>query len=393
MQTDAFFASMTLPQLLLAVISSSLTHVLVPLFAGERGEQLRHDIWAFFILVGSLFFLIAILLSVTAQWWIPATLPGFNDATKKLTIELTRIQLVVMVFSAASSVQWASYYARQRFVFAEFTSILAGLAALALLAWALPRYGILSAAWLAVTRYALQAFSLLPGMGRIIKPDLSRPALKTGWNRMKPILLGSAYYKTDPFVDRYLLSFSAGGNLSLYYFAQQLLGTANQILNKAICAPAVPVLSSFYKNRRPVEFQQLYYRKMAQLFIIGLFGLLLLLAVGVDMLDLLVGRGSVTRENVSQLHWILIYLSGVFLGGSVGQLISSSFYAIGDTRTIVKLSAVTYTIYIPTKVVAYYTYGISGLAIVTSMLYIADCLIMIYIAHKKKIWRATVSLV
>ena len=34
METDAFFAGMTLPQLVLAVISGSLMHVLVPLTSG-----------------------------------------------------------------------------------------------------------------------------------------------------------------------------------------------------------------------------------------------------------------------------------------------------------------------------------------------------------------------
>ena len=39
-ETDALFAGMTLPQLVLTVISGSLMHVLVPLLAGEDQDRL-----------------------------------------------------------------------------------------------------------------------------------------------------------------------------------------------------------------------------------------------------------------------------------------------------------------------------------------------------------------
>ena len=154
-ETDALFAGMTLPQLVLAVISGSLMHVLVPLLAGEEKEQLRHDAWGFLVLVGAMFGSLAIILYATAPWWIPATLPGFNVAAQTLTVDLTRIQLIGMVFAAINGVQWAAYHARQQFVWAEFTPILASAFALGLLVVALPRYGVTAAAWISTMRMGL----------------------------------------------------------------------------------------------------------------------------------------------------------------------------------------------------------------------------------------------
>src|SRR3972149_11623336 len=115
METDALFAGMTVPQLVLAVVSGSLAHVLVPLLAGEDADRFRHDAWGFFILVGVFFAAIAVLLYILAPWWVILTVPGFSDAGKDLTIQLTRIQLAGMGFTALSGVQWAAYHARQRF--------------------------------------------------------------------------------------------------------------------------------------------------------------------------------------------------------------------------------------------------------------------------------------
>lgn len=71
-ESDALFAGMTIPQLVLAVISGSLMHVLVPILAGESEDRLRHDAWGLLVLVGGLFGLLATALYAAAPWWISA---------------------------------------------------------------------------------------------------------------------------------------------------------------------------------------------------------------------------------------------------------------------------------------------------------------------------------
>ncbi|MEJ7619098.1 MAG: hypothetical protein WKF30_19475 [Pyrinomonadaceae bacterium] len=49
LETDALFAGMAIPQLILSVASSSLTHVLVPLLATTENETaFRRSGWDFF---------------------------------------------------------------------------------------------------------------------------------------------------------------------------------------------------------------------------------------------------------------------------------------------------------------------------------------------------------
>ena len=384
-ETDALFAGMTLPQLVLAVISGSLMHVLVPLLAGEDEDRLRHDAWGFFVLVGGLFGVLATILYLTAPWWIPLTVPGFDAAAKALTVELTRIQLIGMVFAAVNGVQWAAYHAKQQFVWAEFTPILVSAFALLLLIWALPRYGVVAAAWISTLRLGLQTLLLAPGMGRPVWPDLKSPAISAAWQRIKPLLLGTAYYKTDPLVDRFLLSTAGSGSLSLYYLAQQIYGAVNQVINKAIAAPLVPLLSKLHKAGDAEGFQQAYRRKLMQVGAISLVSLLLLGLFGQAMLVLLVGHGNVSIDNVKELWWILIWLGGMFVGGVAGQICSNSFYACGDTITPTRMSMLTYTAYIPCKVAAFYIWGVVGLATATSIYYMTNLSLQVYLLEKKQV--------
>lgn len=378
-ETDALFAGMTLPQLVLAVISGSLMHVLVPLLAGENEECLRHDAWAFLALIGGLFSLLAFLLYLLAPCWVPLTVPGFDAAGLALTVELTRIQLIGMVFAAVNGVQWAAYHARQKFVWAEFTPSLAGALALLLLVWALPRFGVVAAAWISTLRMGLQTLLLAPGMGRPLFPDLKSVAIRQAWQRIKPLLIGTAYYKTDPLVDRFLLSTANSGSLSLYYLAQQIYGAVTQAMNKAIAAPLVPMLSKLHKAGDRNGFRRVYYRKLWEVGAISIAALMILALFGQIILDLLVGRGNVTAHNVAELWWIMIWLGGMFVGGAMGQISSSSFYASADTTTPTRIGIYTYTFYIPAKFSMFHYFGVFGLALATS----AFLLINLFLQHQQ----------
>jgi putative peptidoglycan lipid II flippase len=366
-ETDALFAGMTLPQLVLVVISGSLMHVLVPILAGEDEDSLRHDAWGSLVLIGSLFGLLASVLYATAPWWIPITVPGFSNAGKDLTVELTRIQLIGMVFTAMNGVQWAAYHARQQFFWAEFTPILSGLLGLLLLIWALPKYGVIAAAWISTLCIGLQTLLLVPGMGAPVRPNLRSLAIQQAWQRIKPLLLGTAYYKTDPLVDRFLLSTVSSGSLSLYYLAQQIYGAVSQVLNKSIVAPLVPVLSKLYKVEDILGFRRAYHQKLWQVSAIGIVGLLILGVFGQGVLNLLIGNGNVSASNIENLWWIMIWLGGMFIGGVVGQVSSAAFYALGDTLTPTRIGIYSYTFYIPAKLVLFNFFGVTGLALSTSL--------------------------
>lgn len=382
-ETDALFAGMTLPQLVLVIISSSLMHVLVPLLAGENKDTLRHDAWAFLVLIGGLFGVIAGILYVSAPWWIPLTVPGFSVAGQSLTVELTRIQLIGMLFSAINGVQWAAYHARQQFIRAEVTPVLSSIMGLILLMWALPRYGVVAAAWISTLRMGMQTLLLAPGMGRPVWPDFKAPAVSKAWHRIKPLLIGTAYYKTDPLIDRFMLSSAATGSLSLYYLAQQIYGAVTQILNKSISAPLVPRLSKLYKAGDREGCYKAYQRKLIQVSVLTIVGLLVVVFLGQFLLNLLVGHGSFSSRNVTRLWWIMLWLGGVFLGGAVGQIASNAFYAIGETKIPTRMSIITYSAYIPCKIMSFCLWGVVGLAVLTSMYYITNLSLLIYFFPKR----------
>lgn len=366
-ETDALFASMALPTLILSVVSTSLTHVLVPLLATENEITFRQDAWGFFLGVSALFTMLALALFATAPYWVPWLVPGFSQPAQLLTVSLTRIQLVSMIFTASVSVLWSVYHARKQFIWVELSAVLSNLIALALIVKLLAIYGIAAAAFIIVLRTLLQMVWLLPGLGRWQWPQWNSTAMREAWRRLRPLLVGTSYYRTDPLVDRFLASMAPAGGLSLLYIGQQIYGVANIVAEKAIAAPMVPQLAiEAAANRWPV-FRRIYQKRLLIIGGLTAVGYAIFLIAGERILDLLIGHGGVTRDNVHVLWLIMVALVGFFIGGAMGQITSTTFYAMGDTRTPTRMSIVTYTLYVPAKVIGFMHYGLMGLAVVTSV--------------------------
>lgn len=381
--TDALFAGMTIPQLVLVVISDSLMHVLVPMLAGEDMERFRHDAWGFFLLAGAAFSAFALLLYMTAPWWVSLIVPGFTKAGQDLTVDLTRIQLAGMVFTALSGVQWAVYHARQQFVWPELSPFLGGGLAFLLLIWALPRYGVVAAAWISTLRSALQTVLMMPAMGAFVRPDFRSPAMQDIWRRIRPLLIGNIYYKTDPLVDRFLLSMSGAGTLSLYYLGQQFFGAGSAVLNRAMVSPLVPQLSILYKSGQKNIFMSVYRKSLFQNLIITSLIIASIIVIGQPLLKFMIGWGAFRVTDVSLLWLVMLGMSGVFIGGSAGQITTSVFYAAGNTRTPTRLSMISYSFFIPVKIASFFTWGVMGIAIATSVYYLFNLAIQALILSKE----------
>jgi peptidoglycan biosynthesis protein MviN/MurJ (putative lipid II flippase) len=382
METDAFFTSGALPQLIFLVASFSLTQVIVPLLATEDEQTFRRDAWGFFLGVTGFFGLLAAVLFVLAGLWVPLLVPGFSDQAKQLTINLSRIQLLGMVGNASVAVLWSVYYARQKFIWAELSSVLANVLSLLFLFWSLPLYGIVAAAWASVLNLGLKLAFLMPMLGRWQWPRWDSYAMQEAWRRVKPFLWGQAYSRSDPLIDRFLTSMTIAGNLSLLYIGQQVYSALNLIITKAISAPTVPRLALAAKSGQWIRFRRLYRQRLLWMTGLGVAACVILLLFGEPLLHLMIGHGGITAGNVKMLWWIMLGLIGLLLGGTAGQVTATAFYAMGDTKTPTMLFVWTFTIYVPVKVLVFIHYGILGLAIITSVHLVINFLLQLLILER-----------
>lgn len=376
--TDALFAALTLPQLFSTVIASALTQVLVPLLAGESEVDARRTAWSYVALFGPLFAGAAAVLAVSAAWWVPLLVDGFDAAAKAQTIALTQVSVMGIVFTGTIAVQQASAFARGHYIWPDIAQALANLLALALLWLLLPVYGVIAAAWITLGRLVLQCLLMINALGRFERPDFADPALAAGWKRMKPLVLGAFYYKLDPVIDRFLLSALAPGSLSLFTLAQQLHGAASQVVTKALATPAQTRMAALAKRGEDREFARVLKRGFIITSAFCAACIAALALIGEPVLTMLLAYGRFDAGHTHQLWLILLLASGVFILGASSSLLAGAFYARRDTRTPTLLGSVSFTISMAVKLFMFRYMGIFGLALAVSFQYVLSAVLMAF---------------
>jgi putative peptidoglycan lipid II flippase len=373
--TDAFFAATIVPNVLVSIVTGSLTQALVPLLAGEDPGRQRADVWTLAIVVLGTFLPLSALLLATAYWWIPVLQPGFDQPSSLLALQVVKVSLISMIFTAFCGVQTALYSARGLFVRVELSTLAANGVALVSLVLLLPLYGVVGAAFANMIRAALQSVLLIPQLGRPVAPDLKSGTVKQVWGRIKPLMVGAGYYKLEPVLDRFLLSLAPAGVLSLYLMGQQIFAAGSQILQKTIAAPLITQLTKSSKQFDLTTFSKLYRKNLLTVVVLSLAGLTLLVVCGQQLLDLVIGHRQIDAEDVSTLWGIMLLLAGSFLGAAAGHISTAAFYATGDTRTPARIGIWTFTLYVPLKIFMFHQYGFAGLAVGASLFVLCNFLL------------------
>lgn len=364
-QTDAFFASATLPQLVASIVNSSLMHVLVPFFAGEDPATVRRDAYSLVVLVLIVCGAVCAILYITASWWVPVTVIGFTDAGKALTVELARIQLIGMLFALMGAVLFAACHGQQQFLRAELSPMIATSVAFAAVIFVFPRYGVVGAAWIVVARSAMMILFLLPVLGKPVAPQFAR--VRMVWRKVKPLLLSASYYKGDQLVDRFFSSMGSAGQLSVFYFAYQVFLAGALVIGKAVAAPIVPRLAMYAKAAEWEAFHALCRKRLEIIICIAVLAWICTLGATQPFLEL-VGQfkdmNDIQEELLLQLMGLL---PGVLIGGLAGLVLAESFFAMGDSRTPAIALAAFFTLGIGFKAAGFALAGVEGLAAGTTL--------------------------
>jgi putative peptidoglycan lipid II flippase len=379
--TDALFVSAVIPQVVIGVVTTSLTSVLTPeLSTVTTRVEFRTKAWTFghivFVVAGGL----TALLYGSAPVWVPWLAPGFETEQQIFVLHLVRIQLLGAFVTMLLAVTWSAAYARGRFVWVETSGALAGALGLVVAWLTVTPYGVAAVAWALVLRSVLHVVLLLPSLGPYILPTRCAVGADV-WRRLLPLIGGAVYYKADPVLERMLASFALAGHLSLFHLAQQLYGVVNQVLTRAVINPIMPALARQAAQGRWSAFRRLVTRRLVLCIVLLGAVWVAILVIGRPLM-LAILHPWLTPDQIALLHTVLVLLAGVWFGGAAGQVFTVAFYAGGNTATPTLTGMVGFTVLIPVKIAAFWAGGVPGLAAATSLHLLATA-----VAHHVLLWR------
>lgn len=346
---DAFSAAFKIPNFLQNLFGEGvLSASFIPVYASLRAQGDEQGARRVANAVATLLALISAVLVLAGVLATPLLIdliaPGFQGATRALTIRLVRILFPGAGLLVLSAWCLGVLNSHRRFLLSYSAPVLwnvAIIAALLVYGPVRPQFPLAEImAWGAVVGSALQLLVQIPAVIHLlggVRPvfDVASAGVRAVITNFLPVFIGRGVVQISAYVDALLASYLPVGAVSALYYAQILYTLPVSLFGMSVSAAELPVMSSVTGSRDAVA-AMLRRRLDDGLRRIALFvvpSAVAFLALGDVVAGALYQTGDFT-------HSVTVYVWGILAGSAVGLLAStlgrlyaSTFYALHDTRT------------------------------------------------------------
>ncbi len=390
---DAFVAVLAFPTVVSLVLTGSVPYAFLPVFVSRRERAGERAAWT---LVGNALALVGLLcltVAGVAGWQaarvVGVLLPGFEGRRFELAVSLFRILVWLVVTNGLLAVVQAVNHGSRRFGTPEAATLVGSALTVVFILWRHDADGIFSVAWGVLLGSAvgvvLQSGVLLRhGTLMSLRWDSG-----TGrWLRLAaPLVLGAAYYKLDPLVDRYLASSLPEGNLSHLGYAWRILNALLVLGTSGLSVVAFPALAkhaSLHDSEGLRAEMAHAFRFLCYVLVPVTFGLA---AFSRPLVRDLFQRGVFRPEDTAAVAGLLVIYLGTLWGAGVGEVASKVFYAVGNTTLPMLVGACGFTLGAVLKVACTPRWGVPAIAAATSFYYLANSLTLLGLVLRRWGWR------
>ena len=362
--TDAFFVAFTIPNVLRQLLAEGAVQTAVlPVLSQTRERDGESEARRFFRAMRGLSLLILILVTIlgilAAPWLVDLFAAGYRQypGQYERTVALTRWVFPYIFFMGSAALGIAALNTHRRFVVTSFAPALLNVAfitfALVLPGWLGARgYDrILAMAVGALVGGALQVVAQWPSLkaiGYLERPtlDLRHPGVREALRRMVPVLFGIGVYYVDVILARRFLSELDVGAQSYFNFALRLCDFPQGIFVMALQTATLPSLALLAARRDHVELGRTFSFGMRLTLFVALPATALFVVLAEPLVVLIFQRGEFDRIAAEETAKALMAQGlGIWMVAAVRQLVSV-YYAIGDTRSPVIVSAIDLVVFV-----------------------------------------------
>ena len=350
---DAFRAGLRMPNVLQnllgeGTLSASFIPVYSELLHEGRKEEAGRVAGAIFALLFAAAGALALFGVVMAPVLTSVLLPGFEGERRELTIQITRIIFPMTGVLVLSAWSLGVLNSHRKFFVPYVAPVLWNASIIAALVGFGGRVGeaqlVKAAAWGALIGGVLQFSVQLPSVLRLerslkIRWDLKLEGVRSAVRSAGPAIMGRGVVQLSSYADIVLASFLAAGAVSTFTYALTLYILPVSLFGMSVAAAELPELS----RQRAAAHDILRERARAGLeriafYVIPSFVAFLLL--GDVVVGALYQRGAFTRNDTLAVWVTLAGLSLGLLATTTSRLLSSTFFALRDTKTPARVATI-----------------------------------------------------
>ncbi len=391
LSSDAFFVAFRIPNLLRRLFAEgSLSVAFIPVFTEHltnRGKNEAFELARSAIrLLSILLVVITIIGILLAPVIVRIIAPGFAAAPGKLsvTIFLTRIMFPYIFFIGMVALSMGILNVLGHFAAPALAPVLLNISIIGSVFLISPymdnpvtglAIGVLIGGFL---QLGLQVpFLIKKGFFFWEKAKIYHPGLKKIGLLMLPTIFGAAVYQINILVGTLLASLLAEGSISYLYYADRLVQFPLGIFAIATATAVLPSLSRQAAQNDLSAVRDTFSYAMRMIFFITIPSMVGLIVLREPIVALLFKRGAFDAETTRLTAYALLYYSIGLWAFSAVRIVVSTFYALQDTKTPVRMAVISVGANIMLGIILMGPMGHGGLALSTSLASILNLVLLV----------------
>ncbi|HUS28856.1 MAG TPA: murein biosynthesis integral membrane protein MurJ [Kofleriaceae bacterium] len=347
---DAYTAALRIPNFLQnlfgeGVLSASFIPVYSRLLAEGRTEDASRVARTVATLLALIASVIALLGVVAADALVSLIVPGWQGAKRELTVTLVRVLFPGVAILVLSAWCLGVLNSHRRFFLSYVSPVLWNTAIIAAAVLGGRRLAgdvddiALWVAWGAVIGSGAQLGVQLPLTIKLLrgfKPSLAvrDEGVKQTVRAFGPVFIGRGSVQLSGYIDQFIASYLGNAIVSALGKAQILYLLPVSLFGMAVSAAELPEMSSATGDEaaRAEHLQKRLRAALRRVVFLVVPSAVAFIAIGGFIVGLLFETGRFTAHD-SDVVWIILAGSAIGLSaGTQGRLLSSAFYALGDTK-------------------------------------------------------------
>ena len=394
---DAFFLAFQIPNLFRRLLGEgALSSAFIPVFKEtERKEGVAAAwqvglacTWAVFLACTAICAVLLIGVTVLIQF-------SSIDINTQLMFRLMRWMLPYLPLVCVAAGFIGMLNARNHFFLPALGATMLNVAMLASIWWLAPRFGaelhqqVFALAIGVVVAGIAQAAFQVPSLVaegfqfRWLSP-WKNPAVREVARRMGPSVIGVAAFQINTVLCQSFAYTHGREIVSSYNYAVRLMELPQGVVGISLATVLLTELSTLAVDKKFPEFRSTLTEGLQQLIFLTLLPLVLLLTLSEPIVRLLFERGQFQAASTTQVTLMMLCLSPSLLAFSLNNVLARAFYALGDTKTPMRISLAAIAVNFVAAFVSISLMPKAGLAIANSTSATMQCFLLFYALKRKQ---------
>jgi len=389
---DSFFIAFRIPNLLRRLTAEgALSAAFIPVFA-KTLQKNRVEAFRLANNLLAVMTLILVLIVTLGIVFTPELLKviaiGFTDEEEKfrLTVQMTRLLFPYLVFISLAAVLMGILNTLDHFASPAASPVMLNASIIICAIYLresfdLPVFALVAGVLIGgVLQLAIQIpYAIKHGF--IFSPvfDLRSELLRKVFMLTIPALFGVAVAEINMFIDTVLASLLKEGSVSYLYYGNRLVQFPLGVFGIAMSTALLPALSFQAADNNPAKMTETISRSFRAIMMLVVPSTVGLVVLRDPIVNILFERGEFDSVSTLNTGIAVGYYSAGLLGFVGVKIFVSAFYALGDTKTPVKVASVAMVVNIVFNLLLMGPLQHGGLALATSIASFVNLVTLIFL--------------